>query len=166
MRHNLSMNPHFRKGNKSKQGAGHVWVLADDGIDCLQPGEPLKLITNEDEASEAVRNILNRTEADLNRQSAAKQQAKNKSGNGANRTQQQQVQLDSDSLQKSAEEILAGLKRPTAVEPVLSSGTKRPPHLENIMASGIKRASSAIHLKGKIMFCHCFRDNYFSSFYN
>ena len=28
MRHNLSMNPHFRKGTKSKNGAGHVWVLA------------------------------------------------------------------------------------------------------------------------------------------
>jgi hypothetical protein len=23
------MNPHFRKGNKSKHGAGHLWVLAD-----------------------------------------------------------------------------------------------------------------------------------------
>ena len=149
MRHNLSMNPHFRKGNKSKQGAGHVWVLADDGIDCLQPGEPLKLITNEDEASEAVRNILNRTEADLKRQSAAKQQAKNKSGNGANRAQEHQ-QLVSESLQKSAEEILAGLKRPTAVEPILSSGMKRPAHLDNILASGIKRASTAIHLKGKL----------------
>ena len=22
------MNPHFRKGTKSKNGAGHVWVLA------------------------------------------------------------------------------------------------------------------------------------------
>ena len=31
VRHNLSMNPHFRKGTKSKQGAGHVWVLADEG---------------------------------------------------------------------------------------------------------------------------------------
>ena len=29
MRHNLSMNPHFRKGGKSKHGAGHQWVLAD-----------------------------------------------------------------------------------------------------------------------------------------
>ena len=28
VRHNLSMNPHFRKGTKSKNGAGHVWVLA------------------------------------------------------------------------------------------------------------------------------------------
>ena len=29
MRHNLSMNPHFRKGGKAKQGSGHLWVLAD-----------------------------------------------------------------------------------------------------------------------------------------
>ena len=29
VRHNLSMNPHFRKGDKSKHGAGHLWVLAD-----------------------------------------------------------------------------------------------------------------------------------------
>ena len=29
VRHNLSMNPHFRKGGKAKQGSGHLWVLAD-----------------------------------------------------------------------------------------------------------------------------------------
>ena len=23
------MNPHFRKGDKSKHGAGHLWVMAD-----------------------------------------------------------------------------------------------------------------------------------------
>ena len=31
VRHNLSMNPHFRKGTKSKSGSGHVWVLAGEG---------------------------------------------------------------------------------------------------------------------------------------
>ena len=25
----MSMNPHFRKGNKAKHGSGHLWVLAD-----------------------------------------------------------------------------------------------------------------------------------------
>ena len=29
VRHNLSMNPNFRKGGRAKQGTGHVWVLAD-----------------------------------------------------------------------------------------------------------------------------------------
>ena len=45
VRHNLSMNPHFRKGNKSKHGAGHLWVLADfddmDQDDGLQVTTPL-----------------------------------------------------------------------------------------------------------------------------
>ena len=45
VRHNLSMNPHFRKGNKSKHGAGHLWVLADfddmDQDDGLQVTKPL-----------------------------------------------------------------------------------------------------------------------------
>jgi len=31
VRHNLSMNPNFRKGGRAKQGSGHVWVLADLG---------------------------------------------------------------------------------------------------------------------------------------
>lgn len=28
VRHNLSINPHFRKGNKAPQGAGHLWVIS------------------------------------------------------------------------------------------------------------------------------------------
>ncbi|KAL1460171.1 hypothetical protein WDU94_012108 [Cyamophila willieti] len=29
VRHNLSINPHFRKGVKASQGAGHLWNLSD-----------------------------------------------------------------------------------------------------------------------------------------
>lgn len=28
VRHNLSINPHFRKGNKPAQGAGHLWIIS------------------------------------------------------------------------------------------------------------------------------------------
>lgn len=116
-----------------------MWVLADESLDSLQPGEPLKLITNEDEASEAVRNILNRTEADLRQQQLSKQQQQlakqNKAAANRLNQQQQHQQLIPDGLQKSAEDILSGLKRPTAVEAV--------------MTPGVKRASSALHLKGK-----------------
>lgn len=28
VRHNLSINPHFRKGNKAPQGAGHLWIIS------------------------------------------------------------------------------------------------------------------------------------------
>ena len=36
VRHNLSMNPNFRKGGRAKQGTGHVWVLADQSSEPLQ----------------------------------------------------------------------------------------------------------------------------------
>ena len=29
VRHNLSMNPYFRKGAKAKGGSGHLWMLAN-----------------------------------------------------------------------------------------------------------------------------------------
>ena len=30
VRHNLSINPHFRKGVKSKRGSGHLWTLSNE----------------------------------------------------------------------------------------------------------------------------------------
>ena len=39
VRHNLSMNPHFRKGDKSKHGAGHLWVLADFDEEAAEQGQ-------------------------------------------------------------------------------------------------------------------------------
>ncbi|CAK1577998.1 unnamed protein product [Parnassius mnemosyne] len=35
VRHNLSINPHFRKGARATQGAGHLWSLAANAIDLL-----------------------------------------------------------------------------------------------------------------------------------
>ena len=61
VRHNLSMNPHFRKGNKAKHGSGHLWVLAD-----IEEDQTVQKIIQEvaaqsheeDEAAKAVRSIL------------------------------------------------------------------------------------------------------------
>lgn len=33
VRHNLSINPHFRKGNKAPQGAGHLWTISSRDSD-------------------------------------------------------------------------------------------------------------------------------------
>ena len=75
----------------------------------FQIGSSIKLISNEDEAAEAVRNILGATnsEGDRKRQHCKKHH-----------------RPSFDPLRKSAEEILAGVKRPTAVEDIL--GVKRP----------------------------------------
>lgn len=34
VRHNLSINPHFRKGSKAPHGAGHLWAIASRSPDC------------------------------------------------------------------------------------------------------------------------------------
>ena len=119
------MNPHFRKGTKSKSGSGHVWVLAEEGgprpaVSCqtlmnpsprplapslisLNPQDgalPVKLISNESEAAEAVRNILS------GRHLLQEQPGRNS----------QPQSSSPETLQRSAEQILAGVKRPTAVE--------------------------------------------------
>ncbi|XP_059061175.1 forkhead box protein L2-like [Achroia grisella] len=44
VRHNLSINPHFRKGARASQGAGHLWSLAANAIDLL----PLRNQSEED----------------------------------------------------------------------------------------------------------------------
>ena len=43
VRHNLSMNPNFRKGGRAKQGTGHVWVLADQTAEPLRQARYLRL---------------------------------------------------------------------------------------------------------------------------
>ncbi|CAH1634997.1 unnamed protein product [Spodoptera littoralis] len=41
VRHNLSINPHFRKGARAPQGAGHLWSLAANAIDLLPLRNPM-----------------------------------------------------------------------------------------------------------------------------
>ena len=57
VRHNLSMNPNFRKGGRAKQGTGHVWVLADQSAGPTRQ-EPLSVSNTEDTTDEAIRKIL------------------------------------------------------------------------------------------------------------
>merc|ERR1712012_202978 len=56
VRHNLSMNPNFRKGGRAKQGTGHVWVLADQND--LNRQETLSEPSKKDTTDEAIRKIL------------------------------------------------------------------------------------------------------------
>ena len=42
VRHNLSINPHFRKGSKAPHGAGHLWAIANRSGD----PRPRQIINN------------------------------------------------------------------------------------------------------------------------
>ncbi|XP_034240143.1 uncharacterized protein LOC117644641 [Thrips palmi] len=77
VRHNLSINPHFRKESKAPQGAGHLWVVMDN--------------------NNKVKNSWVSTQSATSRQS--------------NRWWSERV-----SLERSAEEILSGVKREVGVE--------------------------------------------------
>lgn len=47
VRHNLSINPHFRKGNKAPQGAGHLWIISTrDSEANLLAWEHVSLMSN------------------------------------------------------------------------------------------------------------------------
>ncbi len=74
----------------------------------IQVGSNIKLISNEDEAAEAVRNILGSSTAEPERKRPKKAHIQQQLRGREPETM--------DPLQKCAEEILAGVKRPTAVE--------------------------------------------------
>ncbi|XP_073967588.1 hepatocyte nuclear factor 3-beta-like [Choristoneura fumiferana] len=52
VRHNLSINPHFRKGARAPQGAGHLWSLAANALDLL-PMRTQIIVGEEEEIHEA-----------------------------------------------------------------------------------------------------------------
>ena len=82
-------------------------------VSIFQNGSLIKLISTEDEAAEAVRNILGANpDSDRKRNRRPANPRPN--------------QADADPLRKCAEDILAGVKRPTAVESI--TATKRSIH--------------------------------------
>ena len=87
---------------------------------CLQGGaQPVKLISNESEAAEAVRRILSKTEHSQGSRRPPEhhqQQHHPVLQPGHHQPQQPPVVSCTTDLQRSAEEILAGVRRPTHVE--------------------------------------------------
>lgn len=45
VRHNLSINPHFRKGSKAPHGAGHLWAIANRSGDS-RPRQTINTISS------------------------------------------------------------------------------------------------------------------------
>ena len=81
---------------------------------CLQGGaQPVKLISNETEAAEAVRRILSKTE---HSQGSRRPPEHHHHHHPVLQPQQPPVVTCTTDLQRSAEEILAGVRRPTHVE--------------------------------------------------
>ncbi|KAG7188400.1 hypothetical protein KM043_008049 [Ampulex compressa] len=133
VRHNLSINPHFRKGSKAPHGAGHLWAIANR-IDCrpqqivgnLQEAKPL-----EEKSAEPV-TLLNEVEA----ATASIIQHCDEENEGL---------VASTTLEHCAEQILNGVKREVEVQYIVpmmmtSEDQERSTVVQQQLQCGIKES--------------------------
>ncbi|CAB0040391.1 unnamed protein product [Trichogramma brassicae] len=122
VRHNLSINPHFRKGSKAPHGAGHLWAIASQ--DESKPRQLFNIAT--------IRQALANEEANIRAESnAASTKRRNLNERPENRCPIDEVAaatasiaqaveeepiIDSVSLEHCAEQILSGIKKEVEVQ--------------------------------------------------
>eukprot|EP00092_Neocalanus_flemingeri_P001344 GFUD01001435.1.p1 GENE.GFUD01001435.1~~GFUD01001435.1.p1 ORF type:complete len:290 (+),score=72.04 GFUD01001435.1:52-921(+) len=112
IRHNLSLYPEFMKGAKTQQSAGHLWFLdqefrrKQEEEESLEPNKNLEVseLQTVTHIEELVEDVIDAEEHMSIIPSFFQDQSRFLSHSTP------------PELQKSAEEILAGIKRPTAVE--------------------------------------------------
>jgi len=114
IRHNLSLYPEFVKGEKTPDGAGHLWHLEE--------GFRKDYLHNRDhrlrKKSESINTEVQFKNLEALAEDVVEEEMKAKEIPTPTFYQEQSLYRDlitSPELQKSAEEILAGVKRPTAV---------------------------------------------------
>ncbi|KYN06030.1 PREDICTED: uncharacterized protein LOC108783371 [Cyphomyrmex costatus] len=125
VRHNLSINPHFRKGSKATHGAGHLWAIANRG-DCRPRPLPVNSLTstptqiaqNESEESRSNK-IISQIMDEVEAATASITQP--------NSEEDADDILNSVTLEHSAEQILNGIKRQVEVQylvPIVSNDSE------------------------------------------
>ena len=125
IRHNLSLYPEFVKGEKTPDGAGHLWYLDNDFRKnylhhreerMRRKSEQMNEMRNRNNSLSSVRSVEALVEDVMEEELKTKEEEY--SPEAPTFYQEQSFNLDlitTPELQKSAEEILAGVKRPTAV---------------------------------------------------
>ena len=120
IRHNLSLYPEFVKGEKTQDGAGHLWYLDNDfRKDYLQHREE-RIRRKSEQMNDRV--IRHKSVEALVEDVMEEEELRAKESGSPSPTFYHETESAADrdlimspELQKSAEEILAGIKRPTAV---------------------------------------------------
>ncbi|XP_066998796.1 uncharacterized protein [Anabrus simplex] len=137
VRHNLSINPHFRKGSKAHQGAGHLWRVANKDAQSRYSVRKQQRITQFisdmvtlDELQAATASIEENKEnrAILEDMDTCESPQSIHEVEGSQHLQEESVQPsetyipevfspnDGVSLEQSAEEILSGVKKEVEVQ--------------------------------------------------
>ncbi|XP_076683711.1 uncharacterized protein LOC143376851 [Andrena cerasifolii] len=118
VRHNLSINPHFRKGSKAPHGAGHLWAIANRSLEC----RPRQII-NTSTASSSVKQITRSAlETEIPSRSISQMNPIDEvEAATASITQQSSEEeaesiVNSVTLEHCAEQILSGIKKEVEVQ--------------------------------------------------
>ncbi|KYQ57002.1 Forkhead transcription factor HCM1 [Trachymyrmex zeteki] len=114
VRHNLSINPHFRKGSKATHGAGHLWAIANRGDYRPRP-LPVSL-TNTTQTQVAQNESEESRSNKIISQIMDEVEAATASITQPNSEEDADDILNSVTLEHSAEQILNGIKRQVEVQ--------------------------------------------------
>ncbi|XP_043786091.1 uncharacterized protein LOC122711405 [Apis laboriosa] len=118
VRHNLSINPHFRKGSKAPHGAGHLWAIANRSGD----SRPRQTINNSIINSSTKQISKNNIEIENLRKNVSQMNPIDEvEAATASITQQSNEEeteniVNSVTLEHCAEEILSGIKKEVEVQ--------------------------------------------------
>ncbi|EFN60454.1 Forkhead transcription factor HCM1 [Camponotus floridanus] len=116
VRHNLSINPHFRKGSKAPHGAGHLWAIANRS-DC----RPRPLAINGSATTTPMQQVA-QNECDESRSNKIISEIMDEVEAATASIAQPNPEDDTDNilnpvtLEDSAEQILNGIKREVEVQ--------------------------------------------------
>ncbi|KOC64438.1 Forkhead transcription factor HCM1 [Habropoda laboriosa] len=118
VRHNLSINPHFRKGSKAPHGAGHLWAIANRSGDS-RPRQTINIPNTSSSMKQISKNL---TEAENHRKCIRHMnpidevEAATASITQQSSEEETESMVNSVTLEHCAEEILSGIKKEVEVQ--------------------------------------------------
>ncbi|KAK9305645.1 hypothetical protein QLX08_003418 [Tetragonisca angustula] len=142
VRHNLSINPHFRKGSKAPHGAGHLWAIANRSGD----PRPRQIINNFNVNSTLKQISKGTVEVENLRKNISQMNPIDEvEAATASITQQSSEEeaeniVNSVTLEHCAEEILSGIKKEVEVQylvPMMVSSNEHESTQSNQQTQGL-----------------------------
>jgi len=116
IRHNLSLYPEFVKGEKTPDGAGHLWYLDQAFRSNYLDERHERIRRKSEQMNSSSANAPRKKSVEAIVEDVMEEEMKSKVTPTFYQAESRFLDLiSSPELQKSAEEILAGIKRPTAV---------------------------------------------------
>ena len=115
VRHNLSINPHFRKGSKAPHGAGHLWAIANRSGD----SRPRQTINTSSSIKQVVKSAI---EAENNWKNISQinpiDEVEAATASIIQQPSEEETEniVNSVTLEHCAEEILSGIKKEVEVQ--------------------------------------------------